>query len=387
MNTTLAVLGRHLFVHAPPLSGAERWRSSLGALLCVALCAVLLRAVPGASFWLLAPIGASIVILFVQPHSPLAQPWPVLGSYLIATAVGLGCAIWIPHAPLAAALSVGLTVWLMARLHCIHPPGGAMALLIVLDAPHSASQPLHTTGLIACNIVLTWLGALAINTLILRRRSPFAASEQEQNRHGTHDAKPMDRMGLTHADLASAVSTLNTFVDVQEDELVGIYNLAIEHAVGRHVWLSCADIMSRDVITAHFDTDLETAWLQLRDHKIKSLPVVDRFERLVGIVTVADFLRQMDKTSAAGIAVRLQGLLRRTPGLYSEKAEVVGQIMTTSVFHATPQTTLAELVRQMSDRDLPHIPVIDEQRRVLGIITQSDMLAALYKQIALAQAR
>jgi len=387
LNTTLATLGRHLFVHTPSLSPAERWRSSLGALLCVALSALLLQAVPGASLWLLAPIGGSIVILFVQAHSPVAQPWPVIGSYLIATAVGLACAIWIRHAPLAAALAVGLTIWLMARFHCIHPPGGAMALQIVLDAPHSASQPLHAAGLIACNIVLVWLGALAINALSRRRRSPFAASEQEPNRHGTRDAKPMDRMGLTHADLASAVSSLNTFVDVQEDELIGIYNLAIEHAFGRHVALSCADIMSRDVITAHFDTDLETAWLQLRDHKIKSLPVVDRFERLVGIVTVADFLRQMDKTSAAGIAVRLQGLLRRTPGLYSEKAEVVGQIMTTTVFHATPQTTLADLVRQMTERDLPHIPVIDEQRRVLGIITQSDMLAALYKQIALAQAR
>ena len=99
-------------------------------------------------------------------------------------------------------------------------------------------------------------------------------------------------MGLTHTDLESAVKTLNTFVDVQEDELVEIYNLAVDHAFGRHVGLTCADIMSRDVITAHFDTDLAVAWQLLRKHKIKSLPVIDRFDRLIGIVTVADFLRQ-----------------------------------------------------------------------------------------------
>ena len=91
--------------------------------------------------------------------------------------------------------------------------------------------------------------------------------------------------------------------------------------------------MSRDVMTVHFDTDLEKAWNLLRLHKVKSLPVVDAFGNLIGIATVADFLRQMDDTSAAGLAVRLQGFLRRTPGLTSEKAEVVGQIMIGEIEH------------------------------------------------------
>ena len=113
---------------------------------------------------------------------------------------------------------------------------------------------------------------------------------------------------------------------------------------------------------------------------------MDAFGNLIGIATVADFFRQMDDTSAAGLAVRLQGLLRRTPGLTSQKAEVVGQIMTSQVFSATPSTPVAQLVAHVSEKGMAHIPVVDDNRKVVGIVTQSDMLAALYKRLAMSEA-
>ena len=60
--------------------------------------------------------------------------------------------------------------------------------------------------------------------------------------------------------------------------------------------------------------------------------------------------------------------------------------MSSEVFTATPQTPLSELIRQISQRALPHVPVVDEQRKVVGMVTQSDLLVALYKSIALSQA-
>jgi CBS domain-containing membrane protein len=62
---------------------------------------------------------------------------------------------------------------------------------------------------------------------------------------------------------------------------------------------------------------------------------------------------------------------------------VVGQIMTAQVYSARIDTPVAELVHQMAENSLPHIPVIDEKRKVLGVVTQTDTLAALYKRIAL----
>ena len=60
--------------------------------------------------------------------------------------------------------------------------------------------------------------------------------------------------------------------------------------------------------------------------------------------------------------------------------------MSPEVFTATPQTPLSELIRQISQRALPHVPVIDARRKVVGMVTQSDLLVALYKSIALDQA-
>ena len=64
----------------------------------------------GARLLAAGPVGASVVILFALSHSPLAQPWPVLGGYACATAAGLACLYWVPYPFVSAALAVGLTV-------------------------------------------------------------------------------------------------------------------------------------------------------------------------------------------------------------------------------------------------------------------------------------
>ena len=377
-----ADIRRFLLADTPPLSPAERRRSVLGVLVGVALCGFLLHTMPVGSHWLIAPVGASAVLLFALPHAPLAKPWSVLGGYLVSTLAALGSVAWIPMPQLAAAVSVAISVWLMIRLNCVHPPGGALALFIVLEGPQTLAQSGATLELVLLNVMAMLLTAVLVNNMLLGRRYPHAL-KAAANLHATGDASPLARIGLNHTDLASAVQTLDTFVDVQEEELVQLYRLAVEHAFERHIGLTCGDIMSRDIVSVRFGTDLEEAWTQLRAHKIKALPVVDNFGRLAGILTVADYLRQMDDTTAAGLAVRLQGLLRRTPGIHSEKAEVVGQIMTTQVHAARIDTPIAELVHSLSDKNMHHIPVLDDTRRVLGMVTQSDLIAALYKRVAL----
>jgi len=370
----------------PSMSAAEQWRSSLGALLGIGLCGVSLHAMPLHSHWLIAPIGASVVILFVQPHSPVAQPRSVIGSYFWAALVGLGCANVIPNAVFAAAVGVAVTVWLMIKLNCIHPPGGALVLLMVLNGPGDLTQAAQTVSLVALNVFLMLLFTWLINTWLLGRPYPYRANTEKVQTHNTRDLPPMQRSGLDHADLESAVKALNTFVDIQEDELVSLYNLAVEHAFERHIGLTCGDVMSRDVIKVNTDTHIEMAWNRLRHHKVKALPVLDNGDRLVGILSVADFLRQMDDTSAAGLAMHLQGMLQRMPAAKPRKAIFVGQIMTAVVSSARMETPITQVIGLMIEKNLPHIPVIDDDRKVLGIVTQTDTLAALYKRVALASA-
>ena len=84
---------------------------------------------------LLAPFGASCVLLFLAPDSPLAQPRNVLLSYAMATAIGF-VALWLfAGAWWSVALAVGATTALMVLTHTVHPPAGAHPIVILLGAP------------------------------------------------------------------------------------------------------------------------------------------------------------------------------------------------------------------------------------------------------------
>ena len=105
---------------------------------------------------LLAPMGASAVLLFMLPASPLSQPWPFFAGNLLAAAIGLACGHWLGHGALAAGCALGLAIAAMSLLRCLHPPAGGSALLLALSGP-----PLSQAGLGVL------LDPLAINLLIL----------------------------------------------------------------------------------------------------------------------------------------------------------------------------------------------------------------------------
>lgn len=369
-----------LFADTPLLSATERRLSTWGALICVALCCWLLQFLPPVGFPVLASLGASAIILFAMPHSPVAQPWPVIGGYFFASATGFLCAALLPSPVLGAAVAVALCVWLMARYNCIHPPGGALALMLAIDHSPAALPLPQMSAVIAVNVLLLMICAVLINKFLLRRQYPYGAQPVEEG-----DLPTMERDSLNHEDLESAIRKLDIFVDIREHDLVTLYNLAVEHAFNRHSGLTCADIMSREVVCTTFSTELEAAWQQLHHHQIKAMPVLDNYRRLVGMVSLSDFLRGVDSRTASGAAEGLRALLRRTPGHYADKPEVVGQIMSVEVHAVYPDTPVAELLRQSFAQRTHHVPVVDERRQLVGMIGRSDMTAALYRQIALAQ--
>lgn len=83
----------------------------------------------------MAPFGASCVLLFSVPASPLSQPANVIGGHVIATLVGLVLRLLLPDAWWAAALAVGIAIALMAALRVTHPPAGADPLVVFATDP------------------------------------------------------------------------------------------------------------------------------------------------------------------------------------------------------------------------------------------------------------
>ncbi|NMH65687.1 HPP family protein [Shewanella salipaludis] len=105
-----------------------------GAMLCITILAALDR-IQDSSLWLMAPFGASMVILFGLPDSPLAQPKNIFFGHVLTTLVGLSVLSCLGVSPLTLGLGVGLALTLMMLTGTLHPPAGANPLLVMLTAP------------------------------------------------------------------------------------------------------------------------------------------------------------------------------------------------------------------------------------------------------------
>jgi CBS domain-containing membrane protein len=372
------------FVPAPIAgNGIERFRACCGALIAIALTGLISRVVLGPAATLpvlVAPMGASAVLLFAAPSSPLAQPWSIFGGNVVSALVGIACAKLIADPMGAAALAVPLAIAAMFALRCLHPPGGAAALTAVIGGPaiHDAGFLFAFTP-VALNSMLMVGVALMYNNAT-RRRYPHRPVAAPANSHGTRDAFPGERLGFTRADLDSVLKQYNQVLDVSRDDLKSLFLQTEMHAYRRRFGeITCADIMSRDVVAVEFGTDMEEAWGLLRRHKVKALPVVDRARRVIGIVTFGDFIKHADLDVHQGFEQKLRQFIRRTRHTHSDKAEVVGQIMTRPVRTARSDMHIVELVPMLSDTGLHHIPIVDSERRLAGLVTQSDLIAALYR--------
>ncbi|QUN29069.1 HPP family protein [Cupriavidus sp. KK10] len=351
------------FVPLPvPASRKERFKSCLGALLGL-ICTEWIshQTLGGFNPWFVAPMGASAVLLFAVPSSPLAQPWSIIGGNLIAAVIGVACARWIPDPGLAAAVAVAIAIALMFQFHCVHPPSGAVAITAVFGGPAVSALGFGFVAVpVLFNSMLLLMMALAFNNLS-RRRYPHRPPEPAMQ-HGTKDVPPSQRVGVTRADLDAALKVRGEFLDIEEDDLEQILVAAQLRAYRRHFGnVLCGEIMSRDVIMVTPDQPAHEAGHLLARHRIKALPVVDATRRLVGIVTQSDFFAAQRDTGAR----RLAGTVRN--------------LMTRAVVTARADQPMVELAQAFSDGGLHHAPVIDDQRRVVGMVTQSDLVAALLK--------
>lgn len=97
---------------------------------------------------LIAPLGATAVLLFGQPASPLAQPINIFAGYFIATMIGVAAAMAFPGMWEVSAVAVGVSIALMLMLRVTHPPAGAIPL--VATATPFQGSTLFVVVLLSC---------------------------------------------------------------------------------------------------------------------------------------------------------------------------------------------------------------------------------------------
>ena len=368
-------------------AGASRiWLAAAVAFVCILLMAWITRRIlPG---WegplLVASMGASSVLLFAVPASPMSRPWPLVGGHLSASLVGVSCALYIPDQALAAALAVSGALLAMHFLRCLHPPGGAAALVAVVgsDTIHELGYRFVLTP-VMLDVAIMLLVALLLKQLLRGRarvaaQPPPAAEEEALLR--APGARASFSVPFSERDLDAALRDLNTYLDIDREDLLRIYDWARLHARmrtlgGRRV----ADVMDENPCRVEFATPLEELWRLLRARQRRGAAVVSRAGHVLGIVTVSDFVRHAENLPQGALGERLRQLMTPTTTLESDKPEVAGQIMSRPVITACSDQRLAELVPVFINRNIHHLPVVDARDRLVGMIAWEDVLALTEK--------
>ncbi|WP_435576102.1 CBS domain-containing protein [Azorhizophilus paspali] len=214
---------------------------------------------------------------------------------------------------------------------------------------------------------------VAFNSLMLlglahgfnRLTRPPRDEPLRENPHQTRD--PL-RAAPRRATLDAALEDFGEYLDITRENLERLIRLleqnGFRHSLGQVV---AADIMSRDLRWATPDTSFEDAWKLLRDHRLQQLPVIDgASRRLLGIVERSDLLER----SRLGFAWPAFGRPARSG---------IGSVMGAPTVVAHRDSHLAELALPLSEQGLHCLPVVNDDARLVGLVTQTDLIAALYR--------
>ncbi len=210
------------------MSVNERLVVLVGGFVGIALTAMLTR-VAGSDASLpliIAPMGASAVLVFAAPASPLAQPWPVLGGNIISAVVGVSCVKLLGTSTVAAAVAVAFAIFVMTRARCLHPPGGAVALTTVVGGPaiHNLGYDFVWMPVAVSSVALVMIG-LAFNNA-MRRRYPHVAAQAPQ---------PVITRALeiTRADVDETLAGLDEQLDIDPEDAEALVRAIVAKAQAR----------------------------------------------------------------------------------------------------------------------------------------------------------
>jgi len=360
------------FFPAPLSVGPKEWlRSVIGVgLVVLPMVSIGLWLFGGpVTLHIVAPAGASAVILFSASSSPFAQPWSVLGGNLIAATIGISLGASAMPTVAAAVLAVCLAIGCLFLLRCMHPPSCALAMVAAIGGPGISELGYGLLLPVGFNSLLLIAAALVYNNLTRHPYpKPRTATVVEQS-----SSVPLgeEHMSFTGNDVDRALQDFGEIVDITRDDLVELIKRTETHAIRRSMGaVIAADIMCRELHTIGPAARVRQAWEIVRRHRLHSLAVVDPADgRLAGIVTLTDLLQHLEPYPS-----RLN--LRR---LAFNRQARVDHIMSAPVVSVHEDAHLTDLVYLLADRRMSCLPVVDQEHRLVGMITQSDLVAGLYQ--------
>ena len=143
--------------------------------------------------------------------------------------------------------------------------------------------------------------------------------------------------------------------------------------------MRASDVMVRNVVTVHAETEVTEAVRLLAEHDLSALPVVDREGKLVGIISEADLMHRVE----IGTEKHRPWWLEAVTGdstLAEEFAKShgkkVGEVMTSGAISVSEDTPLSEIAALLERKRIKRVPVVKDGKLV-GIVSRSNLIQAL----------
>ncbi|MEK7699208.1 MAG: CBS domain-containing protein [Planctomycetota bacterium] len=140
------------------------------------------------------------------------------------------------------------------------------------------------------------------------------------------------------------------------------------------------DVMSKDVISIQKYESIRHVANILTEKNISGLPVVDKGEKVIGIITQADILSMLGMRKGH----TFKDLLKHIMGeqLPERKlGDIVGDIMTSPAATIKPNANIAEAAQIMDEKKIRRLAVVDDRNRLIGIISRADILKAVLRKL------
>ncbi len=365
------------------VSLTEAVRAGVGAFVGLGLVGLLLLT-PGVDLnlglYLVAPFGASAVLLFAIPNSPLAQPWSAIMGNTIAALVGVAVSRVVHDPALCIALAVGLAIVATILCRAVHPPAGAVAMTASMspDAVEALGFWFALTPIAVGTVALVALAA--IYARLTGRRYPFRQFD-DPSTHDTDDQNPTERLGLTEGELTGILERYHQSFNLGVEDLARLIGAAELQATAHSGdAVTAEDIMSRNVITVRPETRLIEVANLFQHHRFASLPVVGPEGDFLGVIFQLHLISEASDHALRfhqGYLAALKRLLRRD----QSKLMRAGDIMATKGPCAARTTPLSSLLLMLSDGEVDAVPVLNAGN-VVGVVTRTDLIAAMARTVA-----
>ena len=185
---------------------------------------------------------------------------------------------------------------------------------------------------------------------------------------------------FSEEDLRAALRELKTYVDITEEDLKKIYEIALRHAQERLAsQVSVRDVMTTTVVTVKKDADLHEAARLLSENKISGMPVVDNDNRVIGVVSEADVLTLAGMKKEHTFRDVLRNVLGE-PVTARAGGNRVQDVMSFPALTISADEDIRKVAVILDERRIKRLPVVDAEGRLIGIISRADIVRAISKK-------